>query len=102
MEQLLCRCGKVRRKGGRQCSGCYMAKYRSTEKGKKACLEGNRRWRARNPDKVKHHDTAYKKQWRARTHFYVPEEVHELRKALKRLEAALVKAQQHQGVRCSG
>lgn len=69
-----------------------MRKYRATEAGKQASRAASRRWRKRNPEKVKYYDGEYKKQWRARTHFYVPAEVHEARRALKALEKALAAA----------
>lgn len=92
-----CGCGRLARKGGTLSSTCYMRAYRKTKSGKEASRKANREWRKRNPDKAKYYDQEYKRAWRRKTHFYVPQEVIELRDAVKRLEQALAAADEYQG-----
>ena len=90
-----CGCGRLKRVGGTLSSTCYMRKYRATAKGKAAQSKANKNWRKKDHARAHYHDTVYKKAWRERTAFYVPQSLHELRKAVKNLEQALAKTEGH-------
>jgi hypothetical protein len=85
----LCACGGINNRGGPTCSRCYMAKYRQTETGKKATRKALKRYGEKYPEKRARWVNTY----RERVTYHVPLEVHEIRLACKRLEAALVAAE---------
>lgn len=66
-----------------------MAKYRQTETGKRATRKALKKYEQANPEK--------RARWvntsRERVTFYTPPEVHELRHAIKRIERAVVAAE---------
>jgi hypothetical protein len=57
-------------------------------------IERVRDWQQRNPEKVK----GYVKQYRTKTSYYTPIELRILRKASKRLEKAVAKANKRAGI----
>lgn len=84
-----CACGSENKRGGSSCSRCYMAKYRATESGKKASRKALKRYEQENP----HKRARWVNTYRERVTYYAPQEIHELRLAIKRLERALVAAE---------
>lgn len=89
-----CGCGRPVRKGGTMSATCYQKQYRKTASGMAATKRANKKWRETNPERTHYYDTIKKKEWRQKTNFYVPQEIHELRKAVKNLEKALAKTDQ--------
>lgn len=80
------------------CPRCYMAEYRQTDRGRLATRQANRKWQSDwwqslAPDER----NAYSHDRLARTFQLVPEDVHELREAVKRLELALAGSEQRLG-----
>lgn len=82
------------------CPACAMRAYRETEKGKAATAEAKRRYE--QSEKGKRTRARYIREYRLRRGEYVPVELHELRRASKRLEASLAHADDGEGVRVPG
>jgi len=77
------------------CAACYRRAYYRTEKGKKAVDRANKKAIDKNPERR----FAEVVRYRERTGYYIPTELHQLRAAVKRLDATLEAAEKRTGIR---
>ncbi len=87
-----CGRGHNRSKTG-PCPRCASQQFYATEKGRRSVIESIKRYDQRNPD-VNRRSAV---RWRESTGRAVPEDIHFLRAALKRLDAALASAENSEG-----
>ena len=89
-------CGKPHKRSvNGPCAACYRRAYYKTEKGKKAVDRANKKTIVKNPETR----FAAVVRYRERTGYYIPAELHQLRSAIKRLDATLEAADKRTGIR---
>ena len=83
--------------GGRQCARCYMRAYRKDPEKAAKHRAAVIAYTKRNPDKRRR----WVRTWKERIGWYVPD-LQDLRRAIKRLDRAVVYAERREGLRITG
>ena len=104
-------CGHPSNRTKVECGACFSKRYRKTENGKAVQRKVKRRYLELHRDRVnagkrrrqkyphnKAHYNAYRKEYRKNTGHTVNAEIKALRRAIKRLEQSLAKAEQRQKI----
>ena len=92
-------CGKPHKRGvNNRCSACYQKSYRSDPDRRKKHRDAVKAYSKRNPDKRREWVQTHKR----RTGQLVPDDVHDLRRSVRRLYACLRHASRREGAGGAG